>query len=225
MSTKRLERTVIEGGRARGNKLDRRRSHRISRRCERETLIRYAQASADVDAVDALFQRPKVYKGFSDRLGPAERWLASHAGRPWGVVEGEVRAVFDTRSVSGRHIVFDHLLPGRWRRPETGWSVAGSRWFRVDARGFLRVAAPAWPRRAPAGSVRSTTTAWLGERRIALRSGSTAYWLEPTARSKDHDAESRRYRQCGELLAHDYQRLGELNAAEREVYVVDRTER
>ncbi len=81
MSTKNLARTVIEGGRAWHNCWERRNSNGVERSWEAQTSARLRTAIE----VEELVYRPrqKVYACFRDKLGPAERWLAAQAGRPW----------------------------------------------------------------------------------------------------------------------------------------------
>lgn len=187
MSTKDLSRTVIEGGRYYGNCDDRRRSHGQARRKVRASLGALANDPSRADGV--VLPRTK-WVGVSqrDNLGPAERWLRSHVGRPWRVVESEIRAAFDTRTIAGQHVVFDHLLPDgsdlvvpRWHRADTGWQVSRRWWFSVDEAGILR-AEPRRPwRRAWTPQASTETKAWLGGRRVREH-GERPYWLLATGR-------------------------------------------
>ena len=109
MSTKKLSRTVIEGGRHGSNKWERRHSHAELRADEREYLkqvITDPELADDID-IDAI--RP-VMKEFTDKLSPMYRWLDSQVDRPWSEVRSEIFTKFDTRTTAGRHITFDHLL-------------------------------------------------------------------------------------------------------------------
>jgi len=132
MATKNLSRTVIEGGRSPGNTWERRESNRVQRSITRRV------SGALVSGADADFTvypvRKVVWRSFADKLGPANRWLASQVGRPWNKARSEIFARFDVRTTPGRHIVFDHLLP----------EVEGTRRFRkdfvVDRSGILRKA-------------------------------------------------------------------------------------
>src|SRR5688572_18520095 len=133
MSTKYLARTVIEGGRARSNRFERRHSNSRERKRDHEVyslLLRSEEPEMEVYRV-----RKVVYKAFSDKLSPAERWLESQIGRPWSKVRSELFERFDTRTTAGRHVVFDHLLKDvntgqvdPYRRDD----------FRVDRHGILR---------------------------------------------------------------------------------------
>jgi len=117
MSTKNLARTVIEGGRHKGNKWDRRNSHAEERahvrnymqevRLDPENYEEY-----DVEPID------HVYKGFDDKLGPIYRWLNRQVGRRWDEVRADVTSTFDTRTTAGRHIVYDHMLQSVQVGPE-----------------------------------------------------------------------------------------------------------
>jgi len=109
MATKNLARTVIEGGRTRGNSWARRSSNGVQRTNVRRVsgaLVKGADADFAVYPV-----RKVVYRQFADKLGPAERWLERQVGRPWNKVRSELFARFDIRTTPGRHILFDHVLP------------------------------------------------------------------------------------------------------------------
>lgn len=178
MSTKNLARTVIEGGRYYFNSWERRHSHGEARAAERVVADRARTAAADDDLV---WPEPKhVHKSFRDKVSPAEQWLLSHVGRPWDRVRSEIAARFDTRTLAGQHIVFDHLLPRRWDI-DGSWRVAGARFF-VDRHGILRVDTRPrrWARRTDPGPsacyVRRAEELARG-RRVVVR-GAHAYWLE-----------------------------------------------
>jgi hypothetical protein len=109
MSTKKLSRTVIEGGRAGSNKWERRHSHAEVRAEERDYL---KQVMSNLDLAEELEigeTRP-VMKEFTDKLSPMHRWIDAQVGRPWSEVHSEIFQKFDTRTTAGRHITFDHLL-------------------------------------------------------------------------------------------------------------------
>lgn len=109
MSTKRLQKTVIEGGRYGSNKWSRRNSHVENRAKAREFCKRIAQ---DPELVEELDIEPIQWVGkeFKDKLSPMYCWLDSHVGQPWAEVHSKVFKIFDTRTTAGRHITFDHLL-------------------------------------------------------------------------------------------------------------------
>lgn len=217
MSTKRLERTVIEGGRSGWSKWERRQSHRDERSGERAWLGRVrADASAWEDAVQP--RRRTVSKGFADKLGPAGRWLAKRVGKPWREIEGEILATFDTRTLAGRHIVHCHLFAPRWALPgmRRSWRL-GCHHFFIDPGGVLRIEGrrPRWRRPS---HVRGETEAWLAGRRIGVR-GERAYWMDLA--SKDALADLARFRQGRELDPGELRRLRGFTEAERERFVID----
>ena len=109
MSTKRLQRTVIEGGRVGSNKWARRQSHKEEKAQVRQYL---SKVMADPEHYEEELEPEigPVYKDFKDKLSPMYRWLEKQAGRPWADVRSEVFQKFDTRTTAGRHITFDHLL-------------------------------------------------------------------------------------------------------------------
>ena len=108
MSTKNLARTVIEGGRDHYSRFFRRHSNAVERT---RTHQLERQLCSTLEPEDAYFPpREPGYRGFSDKLGPAMRWLRSQSGRPWDKVRSELFARFDIRTTAGRHIVFEHLL-------------------------------------------------------------------------------------------------------------------
>jgi site-specific DNA-cytosine methylase len=176
MTTKFLARTVIEGGRARYNKLERRSSHRT---CRVQTRLANGLALSDVEDLEWPTLEP-VYKGFDDKLGPARRFLESRVGRSWAKVYSELRQKFDTRTTAGRHIVFDHMLP--WvQETQDRWPRT---YFCVDAQGRLKRVQrnprqKYWQSPEPLPESKVTLDAWVGSRAIGGR-GSSLYWFEVT---------------------------------------------
>lgn len=177
MATKNLARTVIEGGRYHGNCWDRRHSNARIRARERdiEAGLRYG---ADFDAL-VIPGRERVWKQFRDKLGPAERWLRSHVGRPWDLVRSELFRCFDTRTTPGRHIVFCHMLPA----VRNGGGIA--HWwihFVVDGNGILRLAPDGRGpdrREEPLPRPPCELQRWLAGRRVGAR-GAALFWFVPT---------------------------------------------
>jgi hypothetical protein len=135
VARKDLSRTVIEGGRYRRNRWERRASHGVERASTRAWLD---EVSVDHDVAEEFDPPPikPVAKSFYDKLAPAQRWLQAQVGRPWSKVYSELRARFDSRTIAGQHIVKDHML---------GWVQRGapkhhfSRYdLYVDEHGILR---------------------------------------------------------------------------------------
>lgn len=171
MARKNLSRTVIEGGRGTRNQWDRRRSHRVERASTRAWLD---TVSRDHEEAEESAPPPIefVSKDFSDKLGPAQRWLAAQAGRPWSKVYSELRARFDSRTVAGRHVVEDHMLD--WvRRPGELHRYYRSSWLYVDDGGILRK--PALYGRAYQ-TVRRAAIAWFAGR-VCARTYRGWWWF------------------------------------------------
>ena len=161
MDTKNLARTVVEGGRDRYSKLDRKLRNRSERR------LRF-----DLDG-DVRHGQPRLGgpRGFADRLTPLQRWLGSNVGRGWSNVYREFCQRFDERTMKGWHLR-DHLL-GMLGAGRFSWGGP----FLVDDRGILRRRA----RRRWAGRKRispgqeATAVAWAAGRRVIVH-GEAAFW-------------------------------------------------
>jgi hypothetical protein len=224
LSTKNLARTVIEGGRSRYNTWDRRRSNATLRGAERA----YAAMLRDPEAWWSLVPpaRRKVHRDFHDRLGPVYRWMDRHCGRPWVDVRAEIFRRFDTRTLAGRHIVFDHMLRevlDRGEPREYDW-----RRYRVDEGGLLQpmprrrhVKARTWLTREETEELR----AFAGERKVR-QVGSAHFWLEMTFVSRPprgpgvQGAPTGRYRQARRLTDAEVKRLLRLSTVARATLLV-----
>lgn len=201
MSTKRLSKTAIEGGRRGFNKWERRHSHAEVRAEERDYI---KEVLADPEAANEKEINPPrpVYKEFSDKLNPMYRWLDAQVGRLWSEVRSEVFAKFDTRTTAGRHITFDHLLAevvdtqsgfdARGRMVDPSIPVISSnekyryysfyRDYYVDQEGVLCKS----PTRSYSELYQKISEeefreaeAWLADRMI-LQVGNKLYWASPT---------------------------------------------
>jgi hypothetical protein len=183
MSTKDISRSALEGGRAKYNKEDRHESHRRERSRARAWLAHNGNAEG-ADASNPE-ERPHVEKGFTDRLNPCYRWLASRAGQRWDDVYSELRSKFDTRTLASWHIVMQHMLREVWRGGSEDEYRA--QWMRlsrfyVDDDGLLRDRGPKHYR----GSYRDHTSRTDCEavmRKAAGRGvvdyGVSQFWLDP----------------------------------------------
>lgn len=115
MSTKKLSRTAIEGGRTNKTKID----HRDSTRCERRAVrLLIAGAHGDAERLGDLAPPPRepIRADHADKLAPVLRWLYAHVGFTEDALETAVHRAFERRTVKGRHLVHDHLV-----RRERGW--------------------------------------------------------------------------------------------------------
>jgi len=195
MSTKNLARTVIEGGRHRYNKWDRRYSHAETRAHEKAYISEVKEDLENWYDYDIEPTRP-VYKGFSDKLGPMNRWLASQCGKPWSEVRSLISTEFDTRTTAGRHIVHDHMLnqvslsldePQRryFYGPEDPTQSYYSYHFYVDDSGILRQKTRV-PRpnkhKTPAFNTNSIAN-WLSGR-VVGKVDKKLFWFVPADKNK-----------------------------------------
>ncbi len=105
MATKNLARTAIEGGRYSRNQLERKESTRAERAATRDWFASGAFGDGGVAP-----RRQPVDQEFHDRLAAPERWLRAQCGRRWNDVHHDLVCRFNTRTIAGRHIVYDHLL-------------------------------------------------------------------------------------------------------------------
>lgn len=199
MSRKNLSRTVIEGGRYRGNKTDR----YLSNAEERARVRNYIQeVTLDPENYEEYDVEPRdhVYKGFRDKLGPMYRWLQSQVGRSWDDVRSDVFQKFDIRTTAGRHIVFDHLLSAvtvgeepQYRytsNPDDPTTSYSDHDYYVDDDGILQKKRYLGRRhyrgyvKVPPFDTKQIAN-WLNGR-IVGRVGNKFFWFVPTGKAKKH---------------------------------------
>lgn len=204
MSTKKLSKTVIEGGRIGRNKWERRNSHAEFRAEERDYI---KAVKADPELADELEigERQHVYKEFSDKLAPMYRWIEAQVGRNWDEVRSEIFQTFDTRTTAGRHITFDHLLKeivdtesgfddrGYMTNPEIPVISSNSKYhyrsfadYYVDQEGILRTCKDRnrrryryEPEKVPTEQEYKDAEVWLQNRMVIEQDGKL-YWAMPT---------------------------------------------
>lgn len=174
MSTKDLSRSIIEGGRAQRNK-DYRQNKTQKHRAENRRFSMKARSLLDPDDMGVTPKREAVGKDFADKLGSAERWLASHIGESWDSVFSELCHRFDTRTVAGRHAVIDHMLgwvclPGEMYRFSTR--------FFVDDDGILRKSPPR-RQRYREGIRQTDIDKWANGRRVMDYENGGIFWMVP----------------------------------------------
>jgi len=110
MSTKRLSRTVLEGGRTRYEK----RMRHLEQKAERARMRNYlANVKRDLEYADEYNCpiRRRIFEGFTDKLKPVYRYIDSKVGQRWDDVWSELSERFDLRSLSGYHICYQHVVP------------------------------------------------------------------------------------------------------------------
>ena len=168
MSRKNLSRTVIEGGRYRYNKYQRRSSHG-SERATTRTWLDHVMVDAEYADFTALPPLRPVGRSFYDKLAPAKRWLASNVGRPWNKVYQELCTTFSRKTIAGNHVV-EHMLD--W--VQTGPVKRHGEEFVVDRHGILR-RGPLYGRSY--SRLRKEALAWAQNRRIA-RTRSGLWWFQ-----------------------------------------------
>lgn len=200
MSTKNLARTIIEGGRNKSNKWDRRNSHAEQRAAVRNYM---SEVTLDPENYDEYDVEPTqhVRKEFDDKLGPIYRWLQRQVGRPWDEVRADVSKEFDTRTTAGRHIVYDHMLnsvqigeePYRYysRPPEDPLASYSDHDYYVDDDGILQKKRYLGRRRyrgdyEKVASIDTNRLAnWLGDRCVG-RVGDKFFWFVPVGKGKKY---------------------------------------
>lgn len=181
MSKKNLARTAIEGGRATYNKWDR---HQSNREVRSDTRVFMAHINNDIEAADddVIERRRPVYREFRDRLHPVRRWMDKQVGKNWDAVHSELRTRFDSRNISGQHILFDHMLSDVDPHPYVvSYGFFGSGRYFVDDNGILRERES---RRYRKYHVDKSTVshdklmAWCGDRFVS-EVGNECFWLVP----------------------------------------------
>lgn len=203
MSKKRMNRTIIEGGRTSHNKWERRMSYQLERAQNREYL---ANVEKNLDYANSFAepQRVKVHKDFSDKLNPMYRWLDAQVGKVWNDVRSEISQKFDTRTVAGRHIVYDHLLSSVEEVPDLRYlkyypepeDNATSRYkndFYVED-GLLkkRTYIPRNKNKIPKFNTQSIVN-WL-HNRIVGKVGNKLFWFLPTDKNKKWGGTNREWK-------------------------------
>lgn len=205
MSTKNLARTAIEVGRRSHNRWERNYSHKQERARARQYLRAVEKDPEDAFDIVAK-ERPRVMVEQDDKLGPVYKFLESRCGRPWSEVYSEIKARFDSRTIPGRHILYDHILRHmvvQWdheheytysyKRDGEGRKFY-SRNYVVDEEGILRTAdayegVPTKPRHPPGQRKKypnnrarvnaiAAAYAWANGRKI-LTQGSKMFWGDP----------------------------------------------
>lgn len=141
MATRNIARTAIEGGRSNQSKHERWASNRKERRVV-SMMLTHITNDPEAEEGLALPVREPVMKDFADKLKPAYRWLSKKAeGMTVDQIRGLLLNHFDTRTLAGRHVVFDHLMPRRYWNDSTRWSAPvylGYANYDFDEEGVLR---------------------------------------------------------------------------------------
>lgn len=182
MSKKNLSKSTIEGGRTGYNKQERRESSQ-QERSNVHTLIAGSHGDSEVFDEVLLPKRKKIYKVFRDKLHPVRRWMDDRVGKSWNKTYSLLKEKFDSRTTSGRHIVYDHILGDVWMSPDRSDTLAQYHHYYVDHRGILRKM-PSWRQenaeiRKKLQEEKIQIEQWLNRRMIG-KVGNVLYWYEPT---------------------------------------------
>ena len=123
---------------------------------------------------------PHNYRSFNDKLTPVRRWMDKQVGRVWDDVHSELRTRFDSRTIAGQHILFDHMLNDVDPHPYvTKYSLFGVGSYFVDEEGILRKRAEFRRHyRVEKRTVsESELIAWRGDRYVR-EVGNELFWLD-----------------------------------------------
>lgn len=178
MSTKNLARTAIEIGRH--STWERNQSHRTERARMRVFLSKAKQdpdiwESADPEA------RPKVWRDQQDKFGAINRYLQSQIGRMWDDVRSEIVRRFNSNTIAGHHILYDHILEHMVAYEHHHHSKFAN--FVVKADGTLSKGEYPWRRHRYqfekiSDKARSDFYWWLLDYRI-VEMGKEVFWADP----------------------------------------------
>ncbi len=180
MSTKRLSRSVIEGGRVGSNKSERRVSNNKQRLYNRK-FSRDLRILVDPDEGPIAPKRKSVGKDFDDKLGAMYRWLRSKVGLNWNDSFQDMCAKFDTRTIAGRHIVYSHILGSITISLFDIHKEYGD--FFVDNNGILRLAdRNKWNRKNSRHKdiiPFSKIGEWASANRVMEYNSTNIFWMKP----------------------------------------------
>lgn len=187
MSTKKLDKTAIEGGRINGYKYERKQSLRSARRGVKQVLqsVRDYEDICEVEFPER--EKSTYYPGekFRDKLSPVYRWIETKVGLPWDETYSLMRKRFDARTTPGRHILFDHMMSQIWTSQDHTTLQSDYREYYVDGYGILRKNEerrryyyydPAEYKKDHAE--RQELGSWL-QGRLVDKIGEFLYWFEP----------------------------------------------
>lgn len=187
MSTKKLSRTIIEGGRRNGYKHERKQSLRSARRISKE-VVKYSKKHSD-DFCEVNYPKRKHssyydVEKFYDKTHPTERWMESRVGKSWNKTYSMLREKFDIRTTPGRHVLLDHMLRSVWTSQDRSTLLAQSYEYYVDGQGILRKNANRRNRynNGEWNKIhveRNELGDWL-QGRLIDKIGEVLYWFEPT---------------------------------------------
>ena len=181
MSKKNLSRTILEGGREGHSKYYRRLTTQIERAEMTSTLNRLDDDIESHEDTSYPVRAP-AYVGFTDKLSPVYRWVDKQVGRVWNEVRSELFEKFDPRSLAGRHIIYDHILPSiKQHLSEDNSRYPRYYSYYVDEEGILhkteRKKRRHYEKREPiSNKMWNRTVKWVDDRKVGFV-GQKAFWF------------------------------------------------
>lgn len=191
MATKNLARTVIEGGRSPGYKSFCRDAKRRERRRVREYCETFREFLHDPEICEELsYKLPPQLEPLSyyatdpkqlDKLAVLPYWLYRHVGERWDDVHSFVRKRFDQRTIKGKHLLFDHLLPSVSTTKDFYPQSHQFKRFEVDADGILQITEYGvkvlFHNKRSRGKIAKSPPNWPKDQ-LVIDYGATQFWTE-----------------------------------------------
>jgi len=138
MSTKRLRKTILEGGRVKSCRMNEHYNTKSERAAVRAEM---SKAAHDFEYDVDVPERKKDFREFTDKLKPVYRFLDSKVGKGWNNIRSEIAEKFDVRSLAGHHIVNQHMFASiKGAGHQETSSEYGYYNYYVDDRGIFRKA-------------------------------------------------------------------------------------
>jgi len=181
MSTKRLSKTVLEGGRHSSNKFDRY-SSTSAERAKFRTYQRAVEKDPELSDDIAPPKRTPIGRGFTDKLAPVYRWLDSRVGKSWPKTLRLLKEKFDDRTLAGFHIVHQHILNTIGTEEQEKTTGSSRHYYYVDKHNILRKSEQGGYKnfkylKSPADFDSEEIRLFLNKRKLAFVKG-VLYWFE-----------------------------------------------
>jgi hypothetical protein len=189
MSTKRLSRTIIEGGKRGFDKHERKLQIQKNRRAGRD----FCQTYSDENDTELLHRKGKhYYREFNDCLSPLRKFIEAHVGQPWNDVWSKLCSMADRGNIRGWHFL-DHakaMLFNATGAKESYWGLY------IDDEGILRDKPIKRHNRSNFKKEREMEHLyyrWWGDRRVRMI-GTIYFWFDPVKKTTRYiDGEYRTY--------------------------------
>lgn len=180
MATRRLSRTIIEGGKTSYDKSDRKEQINKSRRKARDFCTTYI----DEDSIEPPnYEGCHYYRAYNDRIASLRRYLRSHIGLPWDVVYSKLCRMESRKTTRGWHFL-DHAI--RSVRTSMGLrDLASTYWgLYLDDSGILQQVPWKAHRQPYNRKLLKRYENWIGEGRRIRLVGLKYFWFVITEESK-----------------------------------------